>query len=109
VTAGPPGKLELAISLAIGLLLGTVSVLLLRRSFLARTVTIENALPSGLLFILFSLGSYFIYRFETRIGRQEGSMGLVSDGMHAKADMTASLLTGFSLSYLNSPEGRSRP
>lgn len=96
-TNGPPGRLELVISLAIGLLLGAVSVLLLRRFFLARAAAIENALPSGLLFILFSLGSYFIYRFETRIGRQEGSMGLVSDGMHAKADMTASLLTGFSL------------
>jgi len=95
--ADPPGKLELAVSLAIGLLLGTVSVLLLRRFFVARAATVENALPSGLLFILFSLGSYFVYRFETRVGRQEGSMGLVSDGMHAKADMTASLLTGFSL------------
>jgi len=88
---------ELVISLGIGLLLATVSVFLLRRFIYGTSQPVENALPSGLLFIVFSFGSYFIYRFETRIGREEGSLGLISDGLHAKADMIASLLTGFSL------------
>jgi len=89
--------LEVAISLGIGLLLLLVAVFLLRRAIFAEPRTIRNALPSGLLFILFSLGSYFISYFEIRIGKREGSVGLVSDGMHARADMVSSLLTGFAL------------
>ena len=100
VRRGGKGKrLELLISLAIALLLTGVAVFLIRRAIVDESPVITNAVPSGLLFILFSFGSYFIYRFETRIGRQEASIGLISDGLHAKADMAASLLTGFSLLF----------
>jgi membrane protease subunit HflK len=89
--------LEVCISLGIGLLLLCVAVVLLRRAIYAEPRVIRNALTAGLLFILFSLGSYFISYFEIRIGKREGSVGLVSDGMHARADMVSSLLTGFAL------------
>jgi len=90
-------RLELAISLGIGLILTLLSITLFRKFIQAEPLQVKNALVSGLVFLVFSIGSYIIYRFETRIGKQEGSIGLVSDGMHARADMTASLLTGFSL------------
>ncbi len=90
-------RLEVAGSLGIGLLLFIVAVVLLRRALYAEPRTIRNALASGLLFILFSFGSYFVSLFEIRVGKREGSVGLVSDGMHAKADMVSSLLTGFAL------------
>ncbi len=88
---------EIVVSLGIGLVLLVVAIVLLRRALYAEPRTIRNALPSGLLFILFSLGSYFISQFEIRVGKREGSVGLVSDGMHAKSDMVSSLLTGFAL------------
>lgn len=90
-------KMELLISCSIGLLLIVVAVSLISKCIQSETLPIENALASGLIFLVFSIGSFFIYRLETRIGKKEGSIGLVSDGMHARADMTASLLTGFSL------------
>jgi len=90
-------KMELLISFCIGLLLTIVAVSLIKKFIQVGPLPIENALVSGLLFLLFSLGSYCIYHLETHIGKKEGSLGLVSDGMHARADMTSSLLTGFSL------------
>jgi len=90
-------KMELLISCSIGLLLTVVAVSLINKCIQSETLPIENALVSGLIFLVFSIGSFFIYRLETRIGKKEGSIGLVSDGMHARADMTAALLTGFSL------------
>ncbi len=90
-------RLELGASLAIGLLLLAVALTLLRRFLSAEPRPIRNALGSGLLFILFSFGSYFISSLEIRVGRRQGSVGLVSDGLHARADMVSSLLTGFSL------------
>lgn len=89
--------MELLTSLGIGLLLTIVALTLIGKFIKAEPQPIGNALVSGLLFLAFSLGSYFIYRIETQIGKKEGSLGLVSDGMHARADMTSSLLTGFSL------------
>ena len=90
-------RMEWITSLGIGLLLTIVAVSLIGKFIQSESKPIENSLLSGLLFLVFSLGSYFMYRFETRIGREENSLGLVSDGMHARADMTSSLLTGFSL------------
>ncbi len=92
-----PNRMEMLVSLGIGILLTIVAGLLLRKFIYAESLTIRNPLVSGILFLIFSTGSYFIYYFETRIGEKEGSIGLVTDGRHAKADMTASLLTGFSL------------
>lgn len=89
--------LELAISLGIGIMLAIVACALIIRFFQAEPKTIENSLVSGMIFLAFSFGSYFIYRFETKVGEKENSIGLVSDAMHARADMTASLITGFAL------------
>jgi len=91
------GRLELLIALGIGLVLAAVGTGLLIRFLTAESAPVQKPLVSGIVFLAFSLGSYFISRFESRIGEREGSIGLVADGMHARADMTASLLTGFSL------------
>ncbi|OPX37937.1 MAG: hypothetical protein B1H12_03755 [Desulfobacteraceae bacterium 4484_190.2] len=91
------GTMELLVSLGIGLLLMTVAVTLIINLIRIEPRPVKNSLSSGLLFLIFSLCSHFVYRFETRIGKREGSLGLASDGVHARADMTASLLTGFSL------------
>ncbi len=88
---------ELFISLVIGLFLAAIACMLMIKFFTAEPRTIEYPLVSGLIFLGFSFVSYFIYRFETRIGEREHSIGLVSDGMHARADMVASLITGFAL------------
>ncbi len=93
----PSNRMEMLVSLMIGLLLTCVAVILLRKAVYTEAMPINKPLLSGFLFLAFSVGSYVIYRFETRIGKNEGSIGLVSDGMHARADMLASLLTGFSL------------
>ena len=60
-------------------------------------IGLSNSLVVGIVFLLFSFCSYGIYRYETRIGQLENSMGLMADGMHSKADMIASLFTGLSL------------
>jgi len=89
--------IEMLISLGIGILLTILAGFLLKKCIYSESLPIRNPVVSGILFLVFSLGSYFIYRFETQIGEKEGSIGLVSDGLHARADMTASLLVGFSL------------
>lgn len=58
---------------------------------------IQQPLVSGLLFLLFGLASFFVYKYETSVGRITGSVGLVSDGLHSKADMIGSLFAGGSL------------
>lgn len=60
---------------------------------------IVRPLPAGILFLVFAVGSYLVHRLELDVGHQTGSAGLVADGMHARADMTASLLTGASLIF----------
>lgn len=89
--------LEQRVSLGIGILLAVVALLLVRRFLAAEAIELRLPLLSGLLFIAFSVGSYFVYRFETDVGRAQGSVGLIADGMHSKADMVSSLLAGFSL------------
>jgi len=89
--------LEQRVSLGIGIFLAGVALALVRRFLAAEAIELRLPLLSGLLFIAFSLGSYFVYRFETEVGRSEGSVGLIADGMHSKSDMVSSLLAGFSL------------
>jgi len=91
------GRMELAVSFCIGLILLLVSVFLVKKCITSEIIQIRNPLISGFIFLLFSLGSYFVYKLEVKVGKSEGSIGLVADGMHARADMTSSLLTGFSL------------
>lgn len=84
-------------SMVIGLLLLVVAILLIGKFLSAVAAPVSNPLVTGLIFIVFSLGNYLVYRFETGVGNQEKSVGLLSDGMHARTDMIASLATGFSL------------
>jgi membrane protease subunit HflK len=88
---------ELGISLGIGLMLTAVSIYLICLFFTADHRPIDNSLVSGFVFLLFSFISYTVYRFETRLGEAVNSIGLISDGMHSRADMAASLITGFAL------------
>ena len=90
-------RMELAVSFCIGIILFLVAAFLIRKCIYSEVLQIRNPVFSGLMFLLFSLGSYFVYRFETKVGKREGSIGLVADGIHARADMTSSLLAGFSL------------
>ena len=89
--------LEIGASVCIGLLLLAVSLLLFMKLAGPHTTMIQNPVLSGLAFIVFALGSYLISTFETQMGKSQASIGLISDGMHARADMLASLLTGVSL------------
>ncbi len=88
---------EMKVSLFIGCVLVVIAIGILYKVLTSRPTTIEKPVLSGILFILFSTGSYFLYRFSTTLGTAEGSAALVSDGLHSKADMYNSLLTGFSL------------
>jgi len=89
--------LEYQISFLIGLLMFFVSVLLIWKTVTERAPVIENSLVSGLIFIIFAVASYIVYRFETSVGQKVNSVGLIADGMHSRADMVNSLLIGFSL------------
>jgi len=89
---------DMKIAFGIGLFLVTVSVLIFMKAARpSMMINSSNLLVTGIMFLLFSFCSYGIYRYETRIGQLENSMGLIADGMHSKADMIASLLTGLSL------------
>ena len=90
-------RMEYAISFCIGIFMLFVSLSIFRKALFTPAVIVRNPLISGLFFILFSLGSYVVYDFETGVGRKENSVALVSDGMHSRADMVASLFGGFSL------------
>ncbi len=95
----PPtvGKPEMIVSICIGVLLLTVACFLFKKLMGSELIPVRNPLASGIIFLVFAILSYFVGTFETRVGKREASLGLISDGMHAKADMIASLLTGFSL------------
>lgn len=89
--------LEHQISFLIGLLMFFISMILIWKTLTGRTPVIEYSLISGVIFIIFAVASYIVYRFETSVGQEENSISLIADGMHAKADMVNSLLIGFSL------------
>jgi len=93
----PVSTLEIGVSVLIGVLLIGVSCLVFKKVMTSQAIIIRNPLLSGIIFIVFSIGSFLVSSFETQMGRNQASLGLVSDGMHARADMFASLLTGFSL------------
>jgi len=81
-------------ALGIGVFLSVVALGLLYKVLLSQRAPIERPLLSGVLFLCFAVGSYFVFRFETAVGRSFGSIGLISDGLHSKADMFGALLTG---------------
>ena len=84
-------------SLGIGIFLLIISLSLLYKLIISQKAPIQGTLISGILFLLFSIGSYFVYKFESKTGIEEKSPALIADGLHSKADMVGALLTGFSL------------
>lgn len=84
-------------ALGIALFITLTGLSLLWEVFYSTKEVIDQPLLSGLLFFVFALGSYFVYSYETSIGQQTGSVGLISDGLHSKADMLSSMLAGASL------------
>ena len=92
-----PIPLEYHISFSIGIFMFFISMALIWKTLTGRTLAIEYSLISGVIFIIFAVASYIVYRFETSVGEEENSIGLIADGMHARADMVNSLLIGFSL------------
>ena len=93
--------LEQIVAFAIGIMLTAVAVMLFVKFFSADNPPVRNSLLSGIIFLAFALSSYLVYRFETAVGRQENSVGLIADGMHARSDMVSSLIVGFSLIVYN--------
>ena len=88
---------ELKIAFVIALFLLVLSISILIEVFRAATPTIQRPILTGVIFVIFSVGSYFLYRFKTAVGEKEKSAALTADGLHSKADMLITLFTGFSL------------
>jgi len=84
-------------AMGIGVLLTMVALGLLRKVVVHERELIEKPLLSGVAFLVFAAGSYFVFRFETAVGKEQRSVGLVSDGLHSRADMIGALLTGIAM------------
>jgi modulator of FtsH protease HflK len=90
-------KPEQKAALVIGLFLAGIGIALLRKVVGAEPTVVERPLVAGIGFLVFSLASYAVSRVELGVGAAEGSAALTADGMHARADAVATLLTGVSL------------
>ncbi|MCU0610925.1 MAG: FtsH protease activity modulator HflK [Candidatus Eisenbacteria bacterium] len=90
-------SLEHYVAFGIGLLLVAVAIGVVQKVAVLPKTGIQRPMLSGIVFFVFAIGSYFVYRFETSVGTREGSVGLISDGMHSKADMIGALLTGVAM------------
>lgn|GEM_PF-144761 len=88
---------EPAASLTIALVIFAGAVSIAARVVWYEPLPIARPLLGGVLFFVFALGSYLVYRMEVDVGQKTGSPGLIADGLHSRADMVASLLTGTSL------------
>ena len=84
-------------ALLIGLFLAGIGIALLRKVVTSEATEVARPMVAGVVFLLFSVASYAVSRFELGVGKAEGSPALVADGMHARADAVATLLTGGSL------------
>lgn len=99
---GPQSKQSLpsaeqASSLVIAIIILIAGLTLISKVAWYQPVMLVNPLIAGVAFLIFAVGSYLIHRLELDVGHQTGSTALIADGMHARADMIASLLTGASL------------
>jgi membrane protease subunit HflK len=90
-------NIEVTISLLIGIFLTFVSISLIIKVFSTKLIIIERPLLTGIIFLILSLGSYFLFKFLSAVGRAENSPALISDGLHSKGDVVCSSLTGISL------------
>jgi len=84
-------------ALIIGLFLAAIGIALLRKVVTSEATEVARPLVAGIVFLVFSVASYAVSRFELGVGKAEGSPALVADGLHARADAVATLLTGGSL------------
>jgi len=89
--------LEKRVSFFIGLFILATGFGVIRKVIITPPPAISFPLIYGLIFIAFSVGSYIVYKFEVKIGKEQNSAGLIADGLHSKADMAGALLAGFSL------------
>ena len=89
--------LEHYVSLGIGIFLLIIALFLFYKVIISPRLPLQATIISGILFLFFSIGSYFVYKFETSVGTEEKSSALISDGLHSKADMAGAFLTGVSL------------
>lgn len=60
-------------------------------------IKVSYPLETGITFVFLSIGSYFLYHFQTSLGKSVQSAAIVADGMHSKADMVIALMTALSL------------
>ncbi|THB70349.1 MAG: hypothetical protein D6B28_09520 [Gammaproteobacteria bacterium] len=88
---------ELLIALFISIWLFIIALSIFLRIISSEPVLVTNPLITGVVFILLSFGSFFIYRFEAMTADIENSAALKADSQHNRTDMVISLLTGFSL------------
>jgi modulator of FtsH protease HflK len=86
------------VALSIGLILFFVAYRIGKSAFLYHPeVPLGNTVLVGLVFIFFSFCSFLISKFQISVGKREDSLTLISDGMHTRVDVIASLFAGFSL------------
>ncbi len=90
-------KIELIPAIIIALALGYIGFAILYEVIYYKSVEIRYPLISGVIFLVFSLFSYFLYKIQTITGEKEKSIALIADGKHSKTDMLTASLTGISL------------
>ncbi len=90
-------SLEKRTSLIIGIFILAAGIGVVRKVAVSPPSQFSSPFLYGIFFILFALGSYTVYKFETKVGREERSSALIADGLHSQADMLSALLVGFSL------------
>jgi membrane protease subunit HflK len=88
---------ELKISIFIGSILLCISSAVLWNVITSEPAELKRPLLTGLFFLIFSAGSYLLYRVQTGVGQKEQSAALHADGIHSRADALISFLTGLTL------------
>ncbi|NLA74790.1 MAG: protease modulator HflK family protein, partial [Deltaproteobacteria bacterium] len=90
-------NIEITTSIIIGIILVSISATLIIKIFTVKAILIQKPLLTGIIFLTLSLGSYFLFKFLSEVGKSENSAALISDGLHSKGDMVCTSLTGASL------------
>ncbi len=90
-------KPELISALLISIFLSYISISIFYQVIYYSKMEIKLPLFTGLIFILFSFTSYFLFKFQQLVGEKENSPALKADSLHSKTDMVTSLITGFTL------------
>lgn len=88
---------ELKVAVTISLVLLTASAIILWNALFSPAEPVAMPITTGLIFILLSFGSFFLFKFQAAVADAETSAALAADSLHSRADMAISLLTGCSL------------